>query len=1056
MGNCNCSSGNCGLDNEIKTDSSRRRFIKNAGFGIVAMGAMGKVFPAMAGPFSADDFEKLVPSDKKLAAAWLRSLYRHGEPEWFSGEDLKHIGMPVGGICCGHVYLGGDGRLWHWDIFNENIFTGTGGPHYANPMPTDTGIDLGFTIRAQVGDKDVIRSLDQTGFPNVRFRGAYPMGFVEYGDDDFPVNVSLEAFSPFTPLDVDASSMPLSVMRYTVRNTSKKKVDVSLVGAMANPVLQNSGNNGVADFVNTIWRRKGATLVHYTVDKKELPAAEKERPDVVFEDFESDSYDNWTVEGTAFGSEPIVATEMPEYQGDAHGKRLANSYNYRQAIDGGAEAHVGVMTSKPFTIERRHINVRIGGGSDVAKTSLQLLIEDKVIAKLAGENQEAMKHKSFNVANYQGQTALLRIVDESTSGWGSIGLDHIVFSDRPADPLPPLQERKDMGDMTLAILEVGGDIFGAAEVAVDSKDKFFQSGPETARSSTNLRPKGAVGRTLSLAPGEEATVSFTVAWRFANHPAPVGKGHYYAERFASSLAAVDHLAVRYADIYAQTRLWHDTWYESTLPYWLLDRTFINTSTLATSTCIRVEGGRFWGWEGVGCCQGTCSHVWHYAQSVGRVFPELEKIVRERVDYGLAFQPDGSIHYRAEFGKHEAIDGQCGTILRVYREHTMSSDDKFLGSIWPSVKKSIQFLIAQDGDANGVLEGKQFNTLDAAWYGPISWLSSLYISALRAGAAMAREMGDNGFARECDALADRGGKWLTENLFDGEFYYQKRDPNHPEAFGAGIGCHIDQVFGQGWAHQLGLGRVLPKRETQSALKSLWRYNFTPDVGPYRDKYKTGRWYAMPGEAGLIMCTFPKGGEVEARGGKREHGFAGYFNECMNGFEYQAAGHMIAEGLLMEGLAVTRAIHDRYHPSRRNPYNEIECGDHYARSMASHGVFVSICGFEHHGPKGYIGFSPRLTPEDFRSAFIAAKGWGTFAQKQEDRSQTETLRINYGVLNLNQMAFALEEGKKAASVKVKLEGDALEVSYKMSEDRVLINLAKPATIEAGQLLEIQIQV
>ena len=111
----------------------------------------------------------------------------------------------------------------------------------------------------------------------------------------------------------------------------------------------------------------------------------------------------------------------------------------------------------------------------------------------------------------------------------------------------------------------------------------------------------------------------------------------------------------------------------------------------------------------------------------------------------------------------------------------------------------------------------------------------------------------------------------------------------------------------------------------------------------------------------MCTWPKGDA--ARGAARASTI--YFNECMNGFEYQVAGHMIWEGMVQEGLAVTRAIHDRYHASRRNPWNEVECGDHYARAMASYGVFLAACGYEYHGPKGHLGFAPRLTPEDFRA-------------------------------------------------------------------------------------------
>jgi uncharacterized protein (DUF608 family) len=560
-----------------------------------------------------------------------------------------------------------------------------------------------------------------------------------------------------------------------------------------------------------------------------------------------------------------------------------------------------------------------------------------------------------------------------------------------------------------------------------------------------------------LQPGAEATVSFVVAWRFPNTNVheQVGNSHYYADRFPSSLSAVLELSKRYDELYARTRDWHATWYDSTLPYWLLDRTFVNTSTLATKTCYRVGGGRFYGNEGVDCCGGTCIHVWHYAQSVGRVFPELERHTREHVDYGLAFQPGGIVGYRGELVTHEAIDGQCGTIMRVYREHSMSADDTFLTRVWPRVKESIQLLIKQDGDSNGVLEGKQYNTLDAAWYGPSSWLSSLYLAALKAGASMAEEMNDPDFAAECTTLLESGREWVTENLYDGEYFYQQRDPNHADAFGSGIGCHIDQVLGQGWAHQVGLGRILPQEQTQSALKALWRNNFTPDVGLYRDRFKTGRWYAMPGEAGLIMTTFPKGGEVDARGGKPTHGFAGYFNECMSGFEYQAAGHMIAEGLVQEGLAVTRAIHDRYSPTRRNPYNEVECGDHYARAMASHGVFVSICGFEYHGPKGRIGFAPRLTPEGFRAPFITAEGWGTFAQSRQGGTQYETLEVHYGQLKLQQLSFALPVGKQASRVQVKLGDAALKAQSRMASDRVVVDLADALTLPAGESIHVQIQ-
>ena len=97
---------------------------------------------------------------------------------------------------------------------------------------------------------------------------------------------------------------------------------------------------------------------------------------------------------------------------------------------------------------------------------------------------------------------------------------------------------------------------------------------------------------------------------------------------------------------------------------------------------------------------------------------------------------------------------------------------------------------------------------------------------------------------------------------------------------------------------------------------------------------------------------------------------YRNEIWTGIEYQVAGHMAWEGMVKEALAICRGIHDRYHPAKHNPWNEVECGDHYARAMASWGVLTGLSGFEYDGPAGRIGFAPRLTPEAFRCAWTGA--------------------------------------------------------------------------------------
>jgi uncharacterized protein (DUF608 family) len=362
-----------------------------------------------------------------------------------------------------------------------------------------------------------------------------------------------------------------------------------------------------------------------------------------------------------------------------------------------------------------------------------------------------------------------------------------------------------------------------------------------------------------------------------------------------------------------------------------------------------------------------------------LFPEIERYLRQEIDFGMAYRDEsGAIDYRAEYAQHVAHDGQASCVLRAYREHLMSPDSSFLESVWPRVKGAMQHLIAQDPDRNGILDGAQYNTLDAAWYGQIAWISSLYVAALRAAEAMAREIGDKSCALECRAIAEKGSQHLVADLFSGEYFINKPDPAHPEANNTNLGCHIDQIYGQAWAHQVGLPRVVPVAQAKTALKSLFKYSFYEDVWDYRRRQHNiagGRWYAIPGEAGLIMCSFPKGSDQSATGRGGDAWAAGYFNECMTGFEYQAAAHMVAEGLVTEGLTVVRAIHERYAASKRNPYNEVECSDHYGRAMAAYGAFVTLTGYQTHGPSGKTSLSPKVPKRPFRCAFTDARGWGT---------------------------------------------------------------------------------
>ena len=174
--------------------------------------------------------------------------------------------------------------------------------------------------------------------------------------------------------------------------------------------------------------------------------------------------------------------------------------------------------------------------------------------------------------------------------------------------------------------------------------------------------------------------------------------------------------------------------------------------------------------------------------------------------------------------------------------------------------------------------------------------------------------------------------------------------------------------------------------------------------------------------------------------------------MNGFEYEVAGHMIWEGMVTEGLAVTRAVHDRYHPSHRNPWNEVECGDHYARSMASYGVFLAACGFEYHGPEGHLGFAPRIRPGNFKAAFTAAEGWGTFSQQAGPAGLNAQVAVQWGKLRLRSLSVDLPSGYPGGRVKVLANRRAIKTKESVTGTRLTISFDDWAEVRAGQQFEV----
>ncbi|HUT31678.1 MAG TPA: GH116 family glycosyl-hydrolase [Sedimentisphaerales bacterium] len=1002
------------------------------------------------------------PTVKEFNPGDVRALVERGEPIVYTranSSDFDYIGMPVGGIGAGQLYLGGDGKLWHWDIFNTRMrprFTVEQGAAYKNAPkqndPNDLGqyvLDQGFALRVSAAGKSQVRTLDRHGFSDIEFKGQYPIGQVTYRDAAVPVTVELEAFSPFIPLKVEDSSYPATVLNYTISNNGDAPVEGALAGWLENKVCVSTGKVGAGIHRNRIIRKTG--MVMLVEDTCASITGGQKAAEIVFEDFESGSFEGWTVEGIAFTDKPKKVTkERP---------RIVGQYVADSRTCGSAKKP-GRLISKSFVIEQPYISFMIAGGNYPRHARINLVIDGKTVRSSTGRHDNDVDWDNWEVGEFKGKTARIEIAyDRAPDKYRYILVDQIEFRSQPRKPDVKLAEQVDFGSMALATLSVYKEVIAAAKVSPsDVPDAVFTPSGESAENGFGKKLVGAVGRKFTLAPGEKTTVSFVLAWYFPN-PLPLGlktaSRRWYAAKFESVEDVVGDLVKNIDRLSRETRLWRDTWYDSTLPYWFLDRTFLNISTLATSTCYLLEDGRFYGFEGVRSCPGTCTHVWGYTQAVGRLFPELEKRLRERVDFNpeIGFdEKTGGCGMRGEYGRTPAVDGQAGIILRTYREHQMSADDAFLKRNYASVKKATQYLVnTYDADADGIMEGGQHNTLDAAWYGRITWLSLYYQAALRAMAEMADEMKDTGYAEQLRAIADRGRKYIEDNLFNGEYFIHKPDPNHPESPGSYDGCEYNQLLGQSWAYQVGLGRIIDAQKAATALNSLWKYNFTTDVGPYREVFKRGRWFAMPGEGGIIGCTFPRGGSDVLK--KGDEFYAGYLNECQPGYEYAVGSLMIWHGLVDKGLMQVRLMHERYLGAKRNPWNEVECGSHYSRSMASHGAFVAACGYEYHGPKGFLAFAPRVTPESFRAPFTAAQGWGTYTQQSHPSDFRARIVLKWGKLRVRTLALAVAE--KPHNVSVMLNASPVAAAHVFDKGRVKITLAADAVITAGEKIEVMIR-
>ena len=557
---------------------------------------------------------------------------------------------------------------------------------------------------------------------------------------------------------------------------------------------------------------------------------------------------------------------------------------------------------------------------------------------------------------------------------------------------------------------------------------------------------GALCLSRTLAPGAHADYTFLLAWHFPNRTprrcgwtAPKGEedtliGNWYTTRFADAWSAAEYAAEHLALLEKKTRRFVATLRESTVPAVVKEAASANLSTLVTQVCFRTADGEFHGFEGAndhgGCCHGSCTHVWNYETTTPHIFPTFARSLRA-TSFGYDLDEAGALHFRENLPHKQplwgfaAADGTMGQILHAYLDWKLSGDTEWLRGLWPNIKRALEFAWVPggwDADRDGVMEGVQHNTYDVEFYGPNPLCGIYYLGGLRAGEEMAKVVGDTASAAEYRRLFESGSKWIDANLFNGEYYVQKvrgfakdqiapslrsdmgsEDTVDPQ-YQMGAGCLLDQLIGQYLADVAGLGPLLSPANIRKTLQSLYRYNYRSTM---TDHHSVQRTYVLNDEAALLVCDYGKAARPRIP--------FPYYAESWTGLEYLAASQMLFAGMTREGLECYRNTRSRYDGERRNPWDEPECGHHYARAMAAWSGLLAVSGFRYHGGEQSVELRGAAGHRCFWST---ANGWGTF----EITAAGAGIHVEHGTLAIKT---CVVNGRKSSPDKTIREGEDLRI-------------------------------
>ena len=530
-------------------------------------------------------------------------------------------------------------------------------------------------------------------------------------------------------------------------------------------------------------------------------------------------------------------------------------------------------------------------------------------------------------------------------------------------------------------------------------------------------PGASVFVPVKLKPGESKTVQVHFSWYMPDTKLSIGlnpvKGQelpvykpWYAGRFKNINEVVDYWNQNYDDLKKKSELFRDAFFSSTLPPEVIEAVAANLTIIKSPTVLRQDDGRLWAWEGCGdnsgCCHGTCTHVWNYAQARPHLFPALERTLRE-TEFTVSQDETGHQTFRSNLPIstpphtfYAASDGQLGGIMKIYRDWRIGGNTEWMKNLYPYVKKSMDYCIETwDPGHKGCLEEPHHNTYDIEFWGPDGMCTSFYLGALTAFIEMSKATGSD-YAKYEELLA-KGKAFMENDLYDGEYFIQKvkweglKAPSPVEVaktslnigysaeavelmkkegpkYQYGSGCLSDGVLGMWIATVCGLEEVLDNAKVKSHLDAIHKYNLREVL--YNHSNPQRPTYAIGKDGGLLLCTWPKGGALSLP-------FV-YSNEVWTGIEYQVASHLMFKGEVQKGLDIVRLCRDRYDGRVRNPFNEYECGHWYARAMSSYGIIQGLTGVRYDAVDKTLYVNSKIG--DFTSFISTETGFGNVGLKE----------------------------------------------------------------------------